>query len=239
MARPRSGAPRGSRPCGSRCPTRRSRPSARCVAARPTPAGPASKHGCRLEAAPAPGRCGCCCLGLCSRIVRPCRGPEPDRAHVDGDGIRLQAVRPPGPPRRPRPDDDEDDDEEEEEENGVPMDDQYADGEGDPCPNCGRVYRRAPRAGRSAGPCAAWGGLLLHERGHSWGRTVRKRRYLATLGLAPPAARQVPPLTLPRRLVCVQDGRVLDRVRLLRRLVRRQVRTGAPPPLPSNAEPLH
>ena len=56
-------------------------------------------------------------------------------------------MRPPGPQRRPRPDDDEDDDEEEEEENGVPMDDQYADGEGDPCPNCGRVYRRAPRAG--------------------------------------------------------------------------------------------
>ena len=47
---------------------------------------------------------------------------------------------------------DEDDDEEEEEENGVPMDDQYADGEGDPCPNCGRVYRRAPRAaGRPLG----------------------------------------------------------------------------------------
>ncbi|KAK9825693.1 hypothetical protein WJX81_005446 [Elliptochloris bilobata] len=51
------------------------------------------------------------------------------------------AVRPPGPQRRPRPDDDEDEEEEDEEENGVPLDDQYADGEGDPCPNCGRVYR--------------------------------------------------------------------------------------------------
>ena len=114
----------------------------------PNPSWAASKHGCRLEAARAPGRRLCCCPALCIWTVRPCCGLEPDRAHVDGDGIRLQAVRPPGPQRRPRPDDDEDDDEEEEEENGVgPMDDQYADGEGDPCPNCGRVYRRAPRAG--------------------------------------------------------------------------------------------
>ncbi len=43
-------------------------------------------------------------------------------------------------PRRHRDDDDEDDDEEDEG-GPVPGDDQYADGEGDPCPNCGRVYR--------------------------------------------------------------------------------------------------
>ena len=40
-------------------------------------------------------------------------------------------------PRRHRDDDEED----EEDEGPVPGDDQYADGEGDPCPNCGRVYR--------------------------------------------------------------------------------------------------
>lgn len=45
-------------------------------------------------------------------------------------------------PRRHRDVDDEDDDEEDE--GPVPGDDQYADGEGDPCPNCGRVYRWAP-----------------------------------------------------------------------------------------------
>jgi hypothetical protein len=33
----------------------------------------------------------------------------------------------------------EDDDEEDEEDEGPGSD--YADGEGDPCPNCGRIYR--------------------------------------------------------------------------------------------------
>jgi len=44
-------------------------------------------------------------------------------------------------PRRHRDDDSDNDDEEED--GPVPGDDQYADGEGDPCPNCGRVYRCA------------------------------------------------------------------------------------------------
>ena len=87
-------------------------------------------------------------------------------------------MRPPGPQRRPRPDDDDDEDEEEEEENGVAMDDQYADGEGDPCPNCGRVYRRAPRARcrppssvlRSVGLLATRARPQLGPRGHAEAR---------------------------------------------------------------------
>ena len=70
---------------------------------------------------------------------------QPDRAVLTVTAFGLQAVRPPGPQRKPRQDDDEDDEDEEEEENGTAaLDDQYADGEGDPCPNCGRVYRWTP-----------------------------------------------------------------------------------------------
>lgn len=47
--------------------------------------------------------------------------------------------RPLGPPKAYRPNPRQEDDDEEEEEEGPGSD--YADGEGDPCPNCGRVYR--------------------------------------------------------------------------------------------------
>lgn len=150
-------------------------------------------------------------------------------------------MRPPGPQRRPRPDDDEDEDEEEEEENGVPMDDQYADGEGDPCPNCGRVYRRAPCAGcrplnralcSVRVPVAAWARPQLGPHGLQASLSCHPRALCATCG----ARRAGPSVRVAEApAACAQDGRVLDRVRLLRRLVRRQVRTGAPALLPRNA----
>ncbi|CAK0737550.1 hypothetical protein CVIRNUC_000931 [Coccomyxa viridis] len=69
---------------------------------------------------------------------------KPKKRGAPGQPSRPPSMAPPakiprmsGPgqgPRRHRDDDEED-------EGPVPGDDQYADGEGDPCPNCGRVYR--------------------------------------------------------------------------------------------------
>lgn len=51
-------------------------------------------------------------------------------------------MHPGGASRRHRDEDDDEEDEEEEEEVPRQADaGEYADGEGDPCPNCGRVYR--------------------------------------------------------------------------------------------------
>ena len=55
--------------------------------------------------------------------------------------FRGQNVTPFGA-QNPRHGVDDDDDEEEDDDEGPGGD--YADGEGDPCPNCGRVYRYSP-----------------------------------------------------------------------------------------------
>lgn len=48
-------------------------------------------------------------------------------------------------------DDDLDDEEEEEEEAAIGGGDAYGDGDGDPCPNCGRQYRCAAASGCATG----------------------------------------------------------------------------------------
>lgn len=78
--------------------------------------------------------------------------------------------------------DDEDDEEDEDEEEDLPgrlNDAEYADGEGDPCPNCGRVYRcvyRLPcRAAPSMDHASFTVGLGRHHRsgsGTDWSSAV-------------------------------------------------------------------
>ncbi len=67
--------------------------------------------------------------------------------------------------------DDEDDEEDEEEEEELPprlTDNEYADGEGDPCPNCGRVYRCSNPLPPLVVPTADRPRLAFGRPGRSW-----------------------------------------------------------------------
>lgn len=66
--------------------------------------------------------------------------PSSCQGLYEGCRCCVQAAMGPRPHRRLSEDDDEDPDEEDEQEEEDDADG-YADGEGEPCPNCGRVYR--------------------------------------------------------------------------------------------------
>lgn len=91
------------------------------------------------------------------------------------NGVVCLQMHPSAAARRHRDDDDEDEDDEEEEE-AAAAEGEYADGEGDPCPNCGRVYRWAQH--RCLEPPVCSGSLRvggLYRSYDSSFRVVRRR----------------------------------------------------------------
>ncbi len=241
MARPRSGAPRGSRPCGSRSPTRRSRPSGRCVAPMPTPptsqlpsnmpapGGPPPVPGRARRAGGVPGARPGRGARLCGRdppvltVTASGRRPCGPRVRCGSPGRRRTTRRRRRRRRTAR-----------RWTTSTPM------ARATPAPTAAACTGAAPRGrARSAlsvgapPPARAGRAGRLSPAGARRAQLTTlgaqnnlrlRRRARIRFGSAVPEARHAADGAAPR----AQDGRVLDRVRLLRRVVRRQVCPGAP-----------